>query len=378
MVSFLWSRFSRGSLSLLRSGWLLFGGALALFVALEVTAAISLRAFAPAAGPRNEQAPLVYKSSGAPQQEWHPYVYWRTRPFSSPNLNVGKGGLRRTWNAAPEDPAPHRVFMFGASTLRGHGARDDFTIPSLTSRILAQELDVPVVVTNLGQKGYVSTQDLIALILELRKENLPDVVVFYDGAMDIEAAYHSQVPGITHYESYRRHAFEAFETAALVRLARRSSLVELGLRYVTGWDWSLPGVWRPPNGPDGFAPLAAKLVRIYAANVRISEALADGYGFDILHYWQPVIWSREPLTSFEQWVVGDTDRQYPMLDSLFEEVYTRVEADLELNANPRFVNASNLLDGAEDPAFWDAIHTTEAANALIAARIAEDLREVLQ
>jgi lysophospholipase L1-like esterase len=67
-----------------------------------------------------------------------------------------------------------------------------------------------------------------------------------------------------------------------------------------------------------------------------------------------------------------------MMDSLFEEVYTRVEANLELNANPRFVNASNLLDGAEDVAFWDAIHTTEAGNALIAARIAEDLREVLQ
>lgn len=374
------ARLTQTFLSLLRSGWLLVGVILAFLLVLEGTAAVSMRAFARSAEsrPPGEGVPGVYKAKGATHQRWEPFVYWRTATLSSPHVNVDANGLRRTWSASAAGAEALRIFMFGASTLRGHGARDEFTIPSITAKILTTEFGLDVVVTNCGQKGYVGTQDLIALLLELRQGNVPDAVVFYDGIMDVQSAYHAQVAGIPHHEWLRRMAFEDFESAALVRLARRSSLVELALRYVDGWDWSIPGVWHPPDPPDGFAPLAEEVVRIYVANLRIAQALADGYGFDILHYWQPILWSKSAHTPFEKWVLQDTLREYPLMDRLFAEVYTRVSALPELSTNPRFANLERVMDEADEPVFWDAIHTTEAGNALIANRIANDLREVLQ
>jgi hypothetical protein len=68
---------------------------------------------------------------------WEPYSYWRRLPFEGRFINVDERGLRRTWNpaASPEDRA---VWVFGGSTVWGTGVRDDHTIPSELSRLLAE------------------------------------------------------------------------------------------------------------------------------------------------------------------------------------------------------------------------------------------------
>jgi lysophospholipase L1-like esterase len=310
-------------------------------------------------------------------QLWRPYVYWRTSRLEDPVMNIDADGLRRTWNPDVDPSRAVRVFMFGASTLRGHGVRDEFTIPSYTSKLLAASTDVPVVVHNFGQLGYVSTQDLIALLLEIQRANPPDVAVFYNGTLDVESGYDQQTAGIPRYEYLRRDPAQDFERAAALRLVRRSSLAEIVLRFVPGWSWGVPGIWHPPSQRE-LEALADAIVSVYAHNVRIAEALADGAGFEVVHFWQPMIWSRADLSAYERAVVEADARRSPLRAELFRAVWERVATHPELTRDPRFVDLRDALDGEGEPTLWDPMHTTEAGNERIARRVAEHLRGVVE
>ena len=67
---------------------------------------------------------------------------------------MNQNGPRATWNPPPrngaDDPPPVRLFTFGGSTMRGWGARDDYTIASYLSELL-DEKGYPAEVTNHGQ-----------------------------------------------------------------------------------------------------------------------------------------------------------------------------------------------------------------------------------
>ena len=205
------SRLAWKLLSLVKMGWLMVGLFLVFAILLELVAAVSLRLVGGGPPELPPGAPRLYEELGSPGQEWRPYVYWRTRPYSGRHLNIDADGLRRTWNPAPGDTDAMRVFMFGASTLLGFKVRDDYTTPSFVAKIMARECEVPVVVSNFGQLGYVSTQDLIALLLELQRGNVPGVAVFYNGTVDVESSYDTQVAGLPRWEYLRRDAFQNFK-----------------------------------------------------------------------------------------------------------------------------------------------------------------------
>lgn len=77
----------------------------------------------------------------------------------------------------------------------GSGVGDRETVPYYLQEILARRLRRPVAVRNFAQVAHVSTQELIELILQLRRGRVPDVVVFYDGFNDVGAAYGTGIPG---------------------------------------------------------------------------------------------------------------------------------------------------------------------------------------
>lgn len=364
-------------LRLLRNGWIAVGVLLAFAAGLEGTARLAQRLSPTPADDLPAGAPPVHHPSTWTTQIWRPYVYWRTRAVADPAMNIDADGIRSTWNPPVDPSSAVRVFMFGASTLRGHGVHDEFTIPSHTSKVLSAATEVPVRVYNFGQLGYVSTQDLLTLALELQRGNVPDVAVFYNGTVDVESAYDQQIAGIPRYEYLRRDAFQDFERAVAIRFARRSALVDLALRFVPDFSWGVPGVWRRPS-PAELEALADAVVRVYAGNVRVAEALADGWGFEVLHLWQPMIWSRAELSPYERAVVAADARRNPMRGDLFRAVWARVAAAPELTGDPRFLDLRDALDGGGEAPLWDATHATEAGNERVARRIAERLRDVVE
>lgn len=128
--------------------------------------------------------------------QWRPYVYWRRKPYHGNHINIDANGIRLTPLTKPlqqESRTPVTIFMFGGSTLWGTGVRDAFTIPSIFAKEL-QNKGVAAEVINFGETGYVSTQEVITLLLQLQKRQLPDFAIFYDGVNDMYSAYSNTSP----------------------------------------------------------------------------------------------------------------------------------------------------------------------------------------
>src|SRR5688500_15337709 len=95
--------------------------------------------------------------------QWRSYVYYRRKRFDGEYINVDASGLRATTAPSPRQQGqrvPVKIFMFGGSTLWGTGARDAYTIPSMVASELEKSGLRPEV-TNFGETGYVSTQEVI-------------------------------------------------------------------------------------------------------------------------------------------------------------------------------------------------------------------------
>ncbi len=145
------------------------------------------------------------------QDRWQPYVYFRQKPFSGQTIAIDQDGLRLTWQpppvpAGPAEPRAFKVLMLGGSSLWGYGARDDRTIPSIIARSLHQR-GYRIELRNLAEIGYVSTQEVVALLRELQSGYRPDLVIFYDGVNDTTSAFLEGEAGVTTNERNRRAEF---------------------------------------------------------------------------------------------------------------------------------------------------------------------------
>jgi lysophospholipase L1-like esterase len=307
-------------------------------------------------------------------------VYWRLRPYHGQYINIDEQGIRRTWNASSA-PAPNqvRIFMFGGSTLWGYGARDEFTIPSLVARKLSGDPRPPWVV-NFGEAGYVSTQELITLMLELRKGNVPDVAVFYDGVNDAWAAFQANAPGLPQNEINRVAEFNTRE-----RLNWRRGFVEkLGLyRFARGLTVALAsgGQDTPARGRFMDPALAAAVVETYLGNVRLVNALAREYGFKTVFFWQPTIYSKQVLSPEEErWRLTGTRRPGRGAPAFAEEYRAFNEAfrhRMKTSAIEGLVDLSGVFERERGTIFIDRFHISEVGNERVADAMAPVLRTVL-
>jgi hypothetical protein len=162
-----------------------------------------------------------YKEENSrPVYRWHSYIYWRPAPFKGKYTNIDEEGLRQTWSGTGSSATKSsRIFMFGGSTMLGAGARDEQTIPSFLAKMLTQEYGFNVKVTNFGTGGYVSTQEVIALLRELQRENIPDLVIFYDGSNDVFSTFQNRgVGGIPQNESNREREFNLLRPEMMTSL----------------------------------------------------------------------------------------------------------------------------------------------------------------
>lgn len=316
---------------------------------------------------------------------WQPYVYWRSLPFEGRYVNVTADGLRHTVSPSREgignsEAKPVRIFMFGGSTLWGSGVRDAYTIPSLLqASLVARGLNVEV--TNFGQLGYVSTQEMLTFILEVQQGNVPDLVVFYDGVNETRDGLTSERAGLTGYD---RAAVGNFQ------LVRNPSALDLFSLYARTED--LPELILGPRGQDEaeirrhveqkvknktIQGIAAEIVDTYMANVTIIKAVAKRFGCEARFYWQPVVFSKISTTAMEQQII-----EKQSIGSFFELVYAMVrQRNTGIDRNHSEVQyIADVFDTPEwsnKSAFFDLCHVGEPANEAIAKRIDADLAAVV-
>jgi len=323
-----------------------------------------------------------YRELESLEDRWQPYVYFRQKPFRGKTITIGTDGLRATWqppSPAPPDDRPRvKLLMLGGSSLWGFGARDDETIPSLLARNLDQR-GWRVELKNLSEIGYVSTQELIALFRELQAGYRPDVVIFYDGVNDTTSALLEGEAGLTTNEVNRRQEFNLLQSPARLTATLISKLVTDSGSYRfaqavrrrssgnTNPSWSSPT-------DETVRALAAGVVQRYVANIAIAEKMGRGFGFRPLFYWQPVVFTKPVQVPFER----EEAQKYAWTEGTFREVYGKVRDSAELKVDPAFRDLSRLFADSRNLIFIDYCHTTESANARVAAEMAVGVIETLR
>ena len=110
---------------------------------------------------------------------FEPYYHWKQFEHVGKYINIDASGVRKTVKD-PNVKGGKKIFMFGGSTLWGHGSPDESTIPSIVQSHLGDAYEV----YNFGEDGFVSTQELNYLLYQLSLGNIPDAVIFYDGVND--------------------------------------------------------------------------------------------------------------------------------------------------------------------------------------------------
>lgn len=374
---------------ILGEGWKLIGAILLFLLAFELTAEaviffhqrgvhpIDWRAKADA----YKNAPWVddyYRKNLLAKQHWIPYVEWRQEPLNTQWIHVDEHGRRKTWNASVTDSKTIQIYMFGGSTTWGFGARDDYTIPSDVSRILAKESGLNVHVTNFGELGYVSTQEAIALLLELEKHHVPDVVLFYDGANDVYSSYQGHVSGSVWSGNNRQQEFNIFNMERRMDLYRgyvssvvRNSAAYRILKRLRKINPQAGQEWQPP------AKMADEIVDTYASNVAAVQDWGKSRGFKTLFYWQPLIFTKQHLTPYEN-QQAHSDETPPAMQALFARVNEKLEHSDTLTSNPHFHNISHLFDRTTDPLYLDYAHLSEDANERVARKMSQDILRLIR
>lgn len=301
---------------------------------------------------------------------WHPYVYWRVAPQQGRYINVDAHGIRRTWNATS---VPHvgqlKIFMIGGSGMWGAGARDEFTVPSLVAKRLAGATPDGVWVTNLAQIGWVSTQGVAGLLVELHRGHIPDVVIYNDGANDMYSAFQNGVAGLTINESSRAREFRlvsdgdlwpvVLRRLALFKFAERASALGRGAqaqRY-------------PGDSAAMIEPLARSVVDVYLTNTEAVEALAVRFGFKAFFFFQPTLFTKRNLSEEERREMARLRNARAI--SYVALVHKYLNERLASGRSAHVYNLADLFGDDGRTMFLDAVHPLETGNDRVSAAMVE-------
>jgi len=305
--------------------------------------------------------------------DWGSYSNYHRHPFQGRYINVDGSGRRVTWNQNPTGAdGVIRLGIFGGSTIWGTGARDEFTIPSYVSKLLAAKYPHRFAVINYGQDRYVNTQEVITLLREIQIDRAPEIAVFYDGYNDVFAAIQSGIAGIPMNDDDRLHEFNILHPSRardfyFEALSRTSSFQLIQRLHAA-------------SGPEAVADspqhknldaLAHDVVDAYSCNIEFVSAIAEEGGRMAQFYWEPSVYSKSSLTEPEQSMLRSSDD----FAAFYRQVHAGVRQRVAKRSN--FRDISGALDGYATTAFINTHNVTELANEIIAREIVADLKNSL-
>lgn len=309
-----------------------------------------------------------------------PFMGWRFVPgvtHQSELVNVVDG--RRSTLPTPLAGDAIDVWLFGGSTLYGSGQADNATIPSVLVDLAAAD-GLAINATNHGHPAYAQWQQVQLLEAELTATtDPPDVVVFYDGFNDLTLQTHHGVhdePTHLFFDTPTPASAPARTVAATVRswwADHSATALAIGRVRDSFTDEPAIQIAEIDSAPiETIDPLAAAdaAAAIHRRGVDHVVALGQAYGFETAFFWQPFLYTKDPLTPAENELVGlpgyDTDVWFPMTE--------RVRSTL----SEPVIDLSDTLDGIDASLFWDFVHTNEEGARLVAEAIYPHLGEAIE
>jgi lysophospholipase L1-like esterase len=289
-----------------------------------------------------------------------PWVVWRRYPFNGEMIHVDQEGFRETPGSTCTDDA-FSVYVFGGSTMWGTGARDAETIAAYLQSELSRMVERPVCVRNFGESGYVSTQAVIELLLQLRAGKRPDLVIFYDGVNEVASAYESGRAGVHENLQPIAEKFDGIGDGSLgARLLKSTAIFTFINTYVAPPRAGTEQSYRT-KGVDA-EHLAQQITDQYLSNLHFVQLLGKAFHFDYMFFWQPVIaFGAKPLVKDEQRIASQMD---PARTDLYRATYRDVEEASVAQRNLYFM--AHVFDQQTSPLWIDPYHVTPEGNELIA------------
>ena len=310
-------------------------------------------------------------------KDYEPFLVWDTAEYHGEYINVNSEGVRKTWNPGfPDGDVPNTIYVFGGSTAWGAGARDDYTIPSCLSKLL-NDNGYDFAVYNYGESAYVSTQEVIQLILLLKEGHRPDYVIFYDGANDVYVAYQSGIIGAHHNLSIIREKLSVvWSTERRIQDIQRLVLGKLywilaedcmiyravgNISALTSHEQQFQEVASNYNDKE-LQLLATGIAEDYLKVMNLLDHLAQAYGFEYICFWQPVICTENKLT--------DEEAEYTRVkDTALASLYRMTTDSLVAKSPPYFFNITDALSDRLTTYYIDWAHVSEEGNRVVAAKI---------
>ncbi|MEO7859446.1 MAG: hypothetical protein ABIU05_03220 [Nitrospirales bacterium] len=310
-------------------------------------------------------------------QKFYPYVGWRRAPFKGQTIEIDQNRVRVTPGADCRANS-YKVFTFGASEMWGTGSPSWGTIPAHLQKGLEKLKQGPVCVTNFAESGYVSTQDAIMLLTQLRSGNVPDVVLFYTIGDDIFSAYQSGRPGVlenldeiaARFEGRQETSASTFPLIDRLRSTYSYVLIDQLMGKLTIADpqqkkesAAATLVTYESKGVD-VATLSELVAKNYFGNYKIVSALAQEYGFQHFFFLPPTIaLGNKPLTPEEQGMKRKEESEVAR-HKLSTAVYREIEKESSRYQN--FYSLVHVLDRYESLMWIDESHVTPLGNQVIA------------
>ncbi len=258
----------------------------------------------------------------------------------------------------------------------GTGSPDWGTIPANLQKGLEKLRQGPVCVMNFAESAYVSTQDVIMLLMQLRSGNVPDLVLFYNIEDDTYAAYQSGRAGVPANLDQLAARFEGRQEPSRfvdrLRSTYSYSLIDRLMGKLTianpQQNEATPSklVTYESMGID-VAKLSDSIVQDYLGNYKIVSALAQKYGFKYFFFLVPIVsLSNKPLTPEEQEMKHKTESE-----AAFYKLYTAVYQIIERESSKyqNLYSMVHIFDHFDSLIWIDEAHVTPIGNQVIAKRM---------
>lgn len=285
--------------------------------------------------------------------EYEPYLLGGLRPTDGPLITVD-GGVRRTEPSPLLGAEAVEVWFFGGSTMFGLGQRDPYTIPSIVTRLAAED-GIAIRAVNFGRPSFVAWQELLLFEDQLARRPPPDLAIFYDGANDFfyQQAHPSPDPvhdtvddladrldgaGLPVPQPPERESDSLWD-----EYSTRSAVARFGH---AAFGTMAPAAADEPGQPPTDPVEAAR--HVYLRALGLEQRLADRGGVAPFFFWQPV----------------QGDHAVP---------YRKVADELP---DP-VIDLSAILDDVAEEVFVDDVHTLEAGAQQVAEAIYVHLRPTL-
>jgi hypothetical protein len=300
---------------------------------------------------------------------YHEYVLWRRAPYQGELISISPDGVRRTLHTQC-DGKTFTIWMFGDSVMWGVGTPDAETIPSLVAQDY-EKAGKPVCIVNYGEKGWSNSQEMVALIEQLKHTRTPDSVLFYDGGTEAFAAYQSgQADVHSNFSSFKKFLDNWDKTQKAGFFYFRETNTYRLLDKIAAKARSRREQPAAAEAQLNAERLAGEVVENYIQNIDIVNLLAKQYHFRAIFAWYPnLAVGHKEQTPYEQQVLRYEYERFPNLGLMYRAVYDRSR---EIN-RPDFYNLDNILDNQKSLLYRGISHLRPEGDRIVADSLFEIL-----